>query len=904
MTTLNHPSPEQTQAPQPEDPASQTPLMRQYYELKAQVPDSLLFFRMGDFYELFGDDAVEAARLLEITLTSRDKGKANPLPMAGVPHHSAQSYLSRLLKAGKKVAIAEQMEDPSSVKGPKAIVKRDITRVFTPAVQFEHETSEAQFLATALPVTGLEGAWALALLDASTGECRVGISPSSDQLAQELGARPIRHFLRIGHELPEEARQNLPAGTLLEEIPSNALTLEPALKLLRNHYSVGSLDAFFPGLPEAALHATAHLIHYVARTQKLEKLEHLRVPAPLHEARTLQMGPNTPRHLDLIPQGGSDTNAGPNVFSLINFTKCALGARQLKRWLLDPLKQPHEIRERQEAVQTLAEQPGALEPLGKSLSEIYDIERIAGRVNAKLANPRDIRALGQSIAAVPELLHRTEKATQKSALLAELRSQLKSQTEKTQSLTQEILRTLKTDAPLVTREGGVFERGTDPELDRLITLTEEGQRWLIDLETREREATGISSLKVRYNRVFGYYIEITQAHLKSVPPHYQRKQTTVGAERFFTEELKRFEEDIVSAEAKRKALEQKLFEELLSRVHAQIQPFMTIAASVGALDALASLAQLSMEPGWTFPKIDDSLKMEIQAGRHPLVDAHSRGAFVPNDTTFNPDASRVLLITGPNMGGKSTVMRQVAIIVILGQMGAPVPAARAAWGAVSQLHTRIGAHDAIARGQSTFMVEMSELAHILHHADERSLIVLDEIGRGTSTYDGVSVAWSTLEWICRKIKARTLFATHYHELTRLDSELPALKNVHMATESSRAGGLRFLYQMKEGAAAESFGIHVAQLAGLPSEVISRAWEVLEQLEAEPAPGAATAQLSLFGSVATKPRPANEERIREVLIEKRVEIQSPVLSALRELDINQLTPMAALNWLAKQKEALN
>ena len=877
--------------------ASQTPLMRQFHELKAQVPDALLFFRMGDFYELFGDDAVEAARILEITLTSRDKGKANPLPMAGVPHHSSQGYLQRLLKAGKKVAIAEQMEDPATVKGGKTIVKRDIIRVFTPAVQFDHEGSEAQYLATALPVSGLEGAWALALLDASTGECRVGVLGGAQALADELISRQVRHFLRVAHQLPEDARCALPANVLLEEVPSNALTLEPALALLKKHYAVGNLEAFFPGLPEQALHATAHLIHYVARTQKLDKLEHLRIPAPLHEARTLKLGPNTARHLDLIPQV-TDGAQSPNVFSLINHTRSALGARTLKRWLLDPLKVPAEIHERQEAVRTISDQPGAIETLAQRLGELYDLERISGRVNARLANPRDILALGRSLAALPEILARIQKSAPASTLLADLRARLHENHARIEGLGSDIIRTLREEAPLVSRDGGIFQKGTDPELDRLISLTEDGQRWLIELETREREATGISTLKVRYNRVFGYYIEVTQANLKNVPAHYQRKQTTVGAERFFTEELKRFEDDIVSAESKRKALEQKLFEELVARVFAATAPIMDAAAALGALDSLCSMARLAQEPGWIFPQINDTLRLDIQAGRHPLVDAVSRGSFVPNGTVLDPEQSRVLLITGPNMGGKSTVMRQVAIIVILGQMGAPVPAARASWGAVSQLHTRIGAHDAIARGQSTFMVEMSELAHILHHADERSLIVLDEIGRGTSTYDGISVAWSTLEWICTKIRARTLFATHYHELTRLDSELPALKNTHMATESSRAGGLRFLYQLRDGAAAESFGIHVAQLAGLPSDVISRAWKVLEDLENQATPDTSqpSAQLSLFGQAA--PRVREVEVVVEKIIEKSVPVPSPLLEELSALNLNGMTPMQALFWLSE------
>ena len=804
----------------------QTPLMKQYGELKAQAGDCLLFFRMGDFYELFGDDAVEAARILEITLTSRDKNKPNPMPMAGVPWHSAQGYIQRLLKAGKKVAIGEQMEAP----GVSKIVRREIVRTFTPGVHFDVEGAEANYIASIVavePKAHSDDKFILACLDASTGETLVSDPLDAQALEMEFSAHPIRHILKN----TAITVRGIGPQILVEEIAANYLSLSQAREVLKRHFGIQELGTFLSSDP--AVLALGMLVQYALKTQQQETLSHLKIPSPLRKPRSMVLGPRTAQHLDLIPtQDGT-----PNLFTFINRTRSALGARQLKRWLLSPLKDSAEILERQQAVMEIPEN------ISREVAEVYDLERIMGRVQARLANPRDTRALGASLAALPKIGESLSRA--KSASLCGHREQISRLTRELAALSEEIVRTQREDAPLVSRDGGIFNRGTTPELDRLLTLTEDGERWLIELEAREREATGISSLKVRYNRVFGYYIEITQAHIKSAPAHYQRKQTTMGAERFFTEELKKFEDEIVTANARKQALEQELFQALLVRISARTSVIMEAAQILGELDALVSLASLRSEPGWTFPKIDDGLDIEILQGRHPLVDAASRGAFVPNDLALSDSSRLTLIITGPNMGGKSTIMRQVALILILGQMGAPVPASQARWGSVSSLYTRIGAHDAIARGQSTFMVEMSELAHILHYADERSVIVLDEIGRGTSTYDGISVAWATLEWICSQLRARTLFATHYHELTRLSASLPLVANVHMAVE--RAGDLRFLYKLKEGAANESFGIHVARIAGLPKAVIDRAWTVLEELERH-APArekVPSAQLSLF-----------------------------------------------------------
>ncbi|MDR3608410.1 MAG: DNA mismatch repair protein MutS [Oligoflexia bacterium] len=876
--------------------------MKQYWDIKAKAGDALLLFRMGDFYELFGDDAVEAAKLLEITLTSRDRNKPNPMPMAGVPHHSVQSYIQRLLKAGKKVAIGEQMEDPASVSG-KAIVRRDLTRIFTPGVQFDAEGSEAHFLATLTHAGAQTGddRWVLACLDASTGEALVSEPTPAAILAQESARFPIRHLITLESQaLPAEL--NLAGPDLLtEKLPANFISLPQAEEILKRHYGLAELSAFIP--TEAALLALGLLVRYATRSQQMEKLAHLRLPSPLTQPRSLQVSPTTARHLDLLPSA----DGTPSLYQLIQRARSSLGARQLKRWLLSPLSKPAEIAERQQAVREIHEKGGPIrERLGTVLAEVYDIERILGRVSTQLANPRDTLQLGRSLSALPGIASMLGGFESKP--LQALCADFQKAAGELGPLGEQICRTQREDAPMTARDGGIFNRGTSADLDRLIDLTENGQRWLVDLEARERAQTGIGSLKVRYNRVFGYYIEVTQAHAKSVPAHYQRKQTTVGTERFFTEELKNFEEEILTSNSRQKSLEQELFSGLLTQIQAKTTAIMDTAARIAELDALLALSRLADEPGWCFPVIDDSLTLDISAGRHPLVDQRQAGGqsgFVPNDLFLSDSTRLTLLITGPNMGGKSTVMRQNALIVILGQMGAPVPATHAQWGAVSSLYTRIGAHDAIARGQSTFMVEMSELAHILHFADERSFIILDEIGRGTSTYDGMSIAWATLEWICNRIRARTLFATHYHELTRLSDSLPLLANAHMAVARSEQSEIRFLYKLADGPTSDSFGIHVARIAGIPSEVIDRACAVLEDLESkalaasEAAPD--RAQLSLFAEKPAAAKPAATKTSAAQL--ERLKRLEELVKQVRELDPNRMTPLEALNALAAWKSSV-
>lgn len=799
----------------PAAPECSTPLMKQFLKLKEQAPEAILFFRMGDFYELFGEDAVLAAPILGITLTSRDKRSENPIPMAGIPCHSANQYLQKLLNAGKKAAIAEQiLPEGMSADQVKGIVERKIVRTFSPAVQFELSAgSEPRFLATLSPAG--PGSMILALLEPATGEIRISSSMSERELLGEPNLASIRHFLNHSAKTPSDFLSLLEAqGVLIEEVASNLVASTGILPLLQNQFGRWVMPPLLEHEP--AQRSLAILIQYVLRSQGRELLSHLQEPRPLHERDRLWVGPHTHSHLDTA-----------ELLANVEKTATSMGARVLRSELEAPLKETLPIRRRQEAVRELASSHLQTLQIHEELKNIYDLDRILGRISAGLAHPRDTFAFGKSIHSAFRFLGKL--GSFEARELRSIAESLASIEPALSTVAERILRTQKPDAPLHPRDGGIFEKGTDPELDRLLDLTTEGERFLIELEAKERESTGISSLKVRYNRVFGYFIEVSSANLKLVPPHYQRKQTMVGGERFFTEELKKFEEEILSASGRQKALEARLFEDLLAELNRVSPESKKLSQAIGTLDFLLSLAFLAKRPGWTFPEIDDSFDFRLEGSRHPVVESALQGGFVPNDIELNPMDSRTLLITGPNMGGKSTLMRQMAQTILLGQTGAPVPAAKARWGVFHSLYTRIGAHDAIAKGQSTFMVEMVELAHILGHADSRSFVVLDEIGRGTSTYDGMSVARAALEHLHQNSGARIVFATHYHELTDLEEQLPGLKNAYMKVLEQK-GKLTFLYEMALGKSSKSFGIQVAELAGLPKAVVKKSWTILRELE--------------------------------------------------------------------------
>ena len=892
-------------------PECSTPLMKQFMKLKDTAGDALLFFRMGDFYELFGQDAVDAAPILGITLTSRDKRSNNPVPMAGIPYHSSTNYIQKLLNAGKKVSIAEQFlppgQDANSVKG---IVDRQIVRTFTPAVQFELSgKAESRFLGT-IAQDGKN--WILALLEPATGEVKVSHALTFESLLAENALFNVRHFLKYSSKTPIQLIEKFQSqeNTLIEEIPHNWIADADTASFLKKQYSRAVLHPLLEN--EAAQKAVSLLIQYVLKSQGLESISHLHEPVSLYESDRLIVGPHTHTHLD-----------SEDLFKLINQCATSMGSRTLHGWMSSPFKNVKTIEAQQNAVKELAAESLEAAQIHSNLKEVYDLDRILGRVSTKLAHPRDTYALGSSL---KNAFLFTEKLSRfKAPNLKKLSEKFSKAEEDLHEISERILRTQKSDAPLHTRDGGIFELGTDPELDRLIKLTTEGEKFIVDLEIREREATGIGSLKVKYNRVFGYFIEISSVNLKNVPSHYQRKQTTVGGERFFTEELKKFEEEILTASFKQKALETSLFQKLIEDLNSHAEQLKLLSESIGELDALLSLSFLAAKSAWCFPQIDESFNLKLVNSRHPVVDEALRGQFVANSVDLSPTSARTLMITGPNMGGKSTIMRQIAQVIILGQMGAPVPATSASWGIFDSLYTRIGAQDAIAKGQSTFMVEMVELAHILSHANNRSFVVLDEIGRGTSTYDGMSVASASLEHLHTKSGARIVFATHYHELTELETRLPGLKNAHMKVLDEK-GKLTFLYELATGRSSKSFGIQVAELAGLPKPVIKQAWNILKGLEASAAlvgngNAESSPQLSLFQAINEQSIDHDvsdssdssdssdigidhrEASLRAPEIKNEPAPEHPILGELRELDLNSMTPIQAMNVLLSLKNSI-
>ncbi len=891
----------------PKSPECSTPLMKQFIGLKQQIGDSILFFRMGDFYELFGEDAVLAAPILGITLTSRDRKSENPVPMAGIPYHSATNYIQKLLNAGKKVAIAEQiLPEGMTADQIKGIVERKIIRTFTPAVQFEmNEKGEQNFLATLAPDSTQANSklFTLALLDPATGILKISKLLPLAELLTESALLQVRHFLNHSSKTPIELLELLTMrpNTLIEDIPHNWVADHDVIPFLYKQYQK---QALHPLLTDAsAQKAAALLIQYTLKTQGLDLLSHLHEPTALHESNALTVGPNTHSHLETH-----------DLYTLINRTATSMGARALKQLLDAPFKTVRAIELQQEAVKELAKENLESTQIHTHLRDIYDLDRILGRISTKLAHPRDTYALGKSLSAA--FLFEDKLSRFKAAKLQILSRKLNAAKLTLAPLAERILKTQRPDAPIHMRDGGIFEYGTDPELDRLLTLTEKGEKFVVELEQREREASGIGSLKVKYNRVFGYFFEISSSNLKNVPSHYQRKQTMVGAERFFTEELKKFEEEILSASSKQKALEATLFQKLMDDLLAQAEPLKELSAVMGELDSLISLSFLAQKSSWVFPTIDETFIFDVRGSRHPVVDESLRGQFVANDLHLSHDTARTLMITGPNMGGKSTIMRQMAQIILLGQMGAPVPAAHAHWGIFHSLYTRIGAHDAISKGQSTFMVEMVELAHILSHADARSFVVLDEIGRGTSTYDGMSVASASLEYLHSQSGARIVFATHYHEMTELEARIPGLKNAYMKVLDEK-GKLTFLYELALGRSSKSFGIQVAELAGIPKAVIKQAWSILKSLETQATNVSNSShpdQLSLFSGIShdsahslntdTNSEPLTDEESMQATISGMLPgLTSEIASELRALDIDQLKPIDALTYLSELQKKL-
>ncbi len=845
-----------------------TPMMQQYLRIKSSHPDVLLFYRMGDFYEMFYEDARRAAALLDITLTSRGQSAGQPIPMAGVPAHSVESYLQRLVRKGESVAICEQRGDPSKSKGP---VEREVVRIVTPGTVTDAALLEERQDTLVAAVARDGDRFGLAWLDLAAGRFTVLQSSGVGALEAELERLKPAELL-----VAEDSREALRTGAALRSRPPWHFELASASRLLTDQLGTLDLKGFGADELPLAIAAAGALLQYVRDTQK-SALPHIRGLTVEERGEGLMIDAATRRNLELDASLTGREDA--TLFAVLDVCATTMGSRQLRRWLNRPITDPQALRRRYQAIGALLE-GRAFEALRERLRSVGDVERILSRVALRSARPRDLTQLRASLAALSPVHAALERID--SPLIAHTRARMGTHEAET-----ELLRRAIAEEPATfLRDGDVIAVGYDPELDELRRIATHTDEFLLELERRERERTGIASLKLGYNRVQGFFIEIPRKDAERAPPEYRRRQTVKSAERFITPELKGFEDKVLGARERALGREKELYEAVLTQLIEQLPPLQETAGALAEIDALGALAERAGALEWSAPELTDAPAIGIRAGRHPVVERFAAGAFVPNDLALD-DARRMLVITGPNMGGKSTYMRQTAIIVILAHIGSYVPAAEARLGPVDRIFTRIGAADDLAGGRSTFMVEMTEAANILHNAGPRSLILMDEIGRGTSTFDGLSLAWAMARHIGTRLKAFTLFATHYFELTGLASEIDGCANVHLdATEHGE--GIVFLHAVKEGPANRSYGLQVAQLAGVPREVITQAREYLRSLEAQRDAHESALQpqreLPLF---ATAPAPPPD----------------PLRSALQALDPDTLTPRAALEALYRLRQLL-
>ncbi|MFB3926408.1 MAG: DNA mismatch repair protein MutS [Syntrophales bacterium] len=867
---------------------SLTPAMKQYLELKEKHRDCILFFRIGDFYEMFFEDAIVASKVLEITLTSRNKGKEDSIPLCGVPHHSASSYIARLIENGFKVAVCEQLEDPSESKG---IVKRGVVRVITPGLLIDDDqlpAKENNFLA-ALSIKG--NVTGLAFIDISTGDFRVAESEDVDFFLHELASLEIRELI---------VSENLRGKALLKKISSginNCLVNYFPPDYFDEHDAMARLTDTFPADVLSGVEYEKHpalaaaagaVLRYVAQTQN-DSLRHITRIEWHRSGNYLVLDENARRNLELFAtiQDGRKTGS---LFHTLDETVTPMGGRRLRWWLRYPLVEVEKIRERLSAVFEIKVHHLLREELRKNLSSMADLQRLASRVSMGAANARDLVALKASLQFVPPL--RKLLGGLNSPLIRSIFTGLDEMHDVVEFIDRAIL-----DDPLPTlRDGGMIKKGYDEELDNLISITRDGKQWIASMEERERKKTGINSLKIGFNSVFGYYIEVTRANAHLVPDDYVRKQTLVNAERYINPELKGYEETVLNADEKKKEREYRLFLEVRARIAGEIRRIQATASFLADLDALVSLAEAAEKYSYCCPQVDEEERIDIRDGRHPVVERMTISeGFVPNDTYIDCDLQRCLIITGPNMAGKSTYIRQVALIVLMAQMGSFVPASEARIGIVDRIFTRVGASDSLARGQSTFMVEMMEVAEILKQATRKSLILLDEVGRGTSTFDGLSIAWAVAEFIhdSKELSARTLFATHYHQLMDMALTKEGIKNYHVAV---REWGEKiiFLRKILEGGTNKSYGIQVAQLAGVPERVILRAKEILENLERGEFDETGMPRIA---------RPKGTERARQEPLSLFISDEDRIIRDISEIDILNMTPLDALNKISEWKEML-
>ena len=854
--------------------------MRQYHEIKRNYPDAVLFFRLGDFYEMFGQDAVIASRVLQITLTTRDKGKAEPVPMCGIPHFASDNYVSKLVRAGHKVAICEQVEDAGEAKG---IVKREVVKVVTPGTFLPDNPRENNYI---LGFFQKENIFGIAVADITTGEFL--IYETHNSIEDEINRFQPKEIL-----YPFSFKNN---SSVIDGLGDFYLTdyddwyfdyIEAYRKLIK-HFRVASLDGFGCEGMIVAIPAAGALINYLEETQK-DSLTFKTIDVLRRDSKML-LDAATLKNLEIARNMRSAEPEG-SLLWLMDETFTPMGGRLLRNWLLNPLLDAEEIGQRQDAVESLMSDSGRLSKIQAALKSIYDIERLASKIGGGTANARDLLSLKNSIEALPGLKTLLKEYDDKTI------NALSDRIDVFSDIKSFIEKAVTDDPPLTVKEGGLIKKGFNAEIDELREISGSGKDFIASLQAREKESTGISSLKVGYNKVFGYYIEITKANLSQVPEEYIRKQTLVNGERFITPELKEYEAKVLGAEERLRNIEYDVFVKVRDDIAAETGKLRQTSSAIAGLDALHSFAHIARKYNYERPVVDYGDVIQVSESRHPVIEKLSSGEkFIPNDCLIDAASNKILIITGPNMAGKSTYMRQIALIVLMAQVGSFVPAKEARVGIVDRIFTRIGASDIITKGQSTFMVEMIETANILNNATGKSLILLDEVGRGTSTFDGISIAWAVVEYIAKELKARTLFATHYHELTELSIILDGIKNLNVAVKEW-GDEIIFLRRIEEGGADKSYGIQVARLAGLPEDTIKRAREILSNLE--------KSELNELGApkLAYSPDPGPAQAPKTGQLDLFTTQTDPVIKELLGLDILSMTPIEALNKLFDMRKKL-
>lgn len=860
--------------------AKETPLMKQYNAIKAKYPGALLLFRVGDFYETFADDAVTASKVLDIILTKRSNGSASEVALAGFPHHSLDSYLPRLVRAGHRVAICDQLEDPKTVKG---IVKRGVTELVTPGLSMNDNVLEQKRNNYLASIYYTKDGVGIAFLDLSTGEFFVteGDKPYLDKMIQ--GFQPAE----IIYAKSERDHYDAAFGDHYNDLALDdwIYTYDFGYEKLIHHFSTNSLKGF--GIEELskAIIAAGAILHYLDATEHKE-VGHITSISRLEEDKYMWLDKFTVRNLELVQSNQPD---GTALIDILDQVVTAMGSRLLRRWLVLPLKNREQIEGRLNTVEALLDEEDLLEKIVEQLKQMADLERLISKVATGRINPREMLQLKKSLKSIAPILEALR--TSETKVFHRIADQLNL----CETLTNEIEEKLKDDAPMLVNQGGLIQDGVDEELDELRKISHSGKDYLLQIKEREMEKTGISSLKIAYNKVFGYYLEVTNSHKDKVPSEWIRKQTLVNAERYITDELKTYEEKILNAEDRILVIETRLYSELVAHASEFINPVQQNAQVLATLDCLSNFATLARQNHYVKPSLSNESVLDIKQGRHPVIEKslpHGE-SYVPNDVYLDSQSQQVIIITGPNMAGKSALLRQTALIALMAQVGSFVPAGYAKVGIVDKIFTRVGASDNLSRGESTFMVEMTETASILNNLSENSLVIMDEIGRGTSTYDGISIAWSIVEHLHNhpKYKAKTLFATHYHELNDLAKEMPRVKNFNVSVKELE-NKVVFLRKLVEGGSEHSFGIHVAQMAGMPNEVVLRANEILHYLEKEKLPKGDQKKIEDI--------PSSQFQLNLFEADPKFE---ELVKALGEIDINTISPVEALLKLNKLKDIL-